>query len=129
MSIRDSFCPKCGKPSETEGLCRQCRIGNTPWFTCDNRIKNVQCPSCGATKQVNTWTDSTRGRDELGPELAKSAVHFHPDVKKPMIEVVVEDLTVNRSVLPWSSTGPCTRHQSGDLHCRAHLAQGAVRPV
>ncbi len=97
MSIRDSFCPKCGKPSETEGLCRQCRIGSTPWFTCDNRIKNVQCPSCGATKQVNTWTDSTRGRDELGPELAKSAVHFHPDVKKPMIEVVVEDLTVNRS--------------------------------
>jgi nonsense-mediated mRNA decay protein 3 len=97
MSIRDNFCPKCGKPSDTEGLCMQCRIGSTPWFACDSRIKNVQCPSCGATKQVNTWTDSTRGRDELGPELAKSAVHFHPDVKKPVIEVTVEDVTVNRS--------------------------------
>jgi len=75
----------------------QCRIGSTPWFTCDGRIKNVQCPSCGATKQVNTWTDSTRSRDELGPELAKSAVHFHPDVKKPVIEVTVENVTVNRS--------------------------------
>ncbi|MDD1694360.1 MAG: 60S ribosomal export protein NMD3 [Methanoregula sp.] len=97
MSIRDNFCPKCGKPSDTDGLCMQCRIGSTQWFTCDNRVTNVQCPSCGATKQVNTWTDNTRSRLELGPELAKSAVHFHPDVKKPEIDVVVDDLTVNRS--------------------------------
>jgi nonsense-mediated mRNA decay protein 3 len=97
MTIRDNFCPKCGKPSDTDGLCRQCMIGSTPWFTCDNRVKNIQCPSCGATKQVNTWTDTTRGRYELGPELAKTAVHFHPDVKKPAIDVRVDDVTVNRS--------------------------------
>jgi len=97
MSIKDNFCPKCGKPSDTDGLCMQCRIGGTPWFTCEGRVKNVQCPSCGATKQVNTWTDNERGRYELGPELAKSAVHFHPDVKKPVIEARVEDVTVNRS--------------------------------
>jgi len=97
MSIRDRFCPKCGKPSDSDGLCRPCRIGSVPWFTCDSRIRNIQCPSCGATKQVNTWTDTTRGRDVLGPELAKSAVHFHPDVKKPEIDVTVEDVTVNRS--------------------------------
>ncbi|MCK9630341.1 MAG: 60S ribosomal export protein NMD3 [Methanoregula sp.] len=97
MSIRDNFCPKCGKPSDQEGLCMQCRIGSTPWFTCDARARNVQCPSCGAIKQVNTWTDSTRTRQELAPGLATSAVHFHPDVKKPEIDVVVEELTVNRS--------------------------------
>jgi len=97
MSIRDNFCPKCGGPSETEGLCKKCRIGSTPWFTCDGRVKNVQCPSCGATKRGNTWTDTTRSRQEIGPELARSAVHFHPDVKKPEIDVSIVDLTMNRS--------------------------------
>jgi nonsense-mediated mRNA decay protein 3 len=97
MSIRDNFCPKCGGPSETEGFCRKCRIGSTPWFTCDGRVKNVQCPSCGATKRVNTWTDNTLSRQEIGPELARSAVHFHPDVKKPSIDVTVVDVTMNRS--------------------------------
>ena len=97
MSIRDNFCPKCGKPSETDGLCRECRIGNTPWFTCDTRVTSVHCPSCGAIKQVNTWTDNTRSREDLGPEIAKEAVHFHPDVKKPEISGSIEDLTVNRS--------------------------------
>jgi nonsense-mediated mRNA decay protein 3 len=95
--IRGSFCPKCGKPSETGGLCNQCLIGSTPWFTCDNRVQSITCPACGAIKVVNTWTDSEVERDALGPELAKSAVHFHKDVKKPSIEVSIRNLTLNRS--------------------------------
>jgi len=95
--ITGNFCPKCGKPSETAGLCSQCRIGSTPWFTCDNRVKSTNCPSCGAIKVVNTWTDSTVERADLGPEIAKSAVHFHKDVKKTAIEVTIRDLTLNRS--------------------------------
>lgn len=97
MSIRDTFCPKCGKPTTTGGLCPDCRIGDTPWFTCDHRIASIQCPSCEAVKQVNTWTDNTRSREELGPELARAAVHFHPDVKRPEVTGSIEDLTVNRS--------------------------------
>jgi nonsense-mediated mRNA decay protein 3 len=97
MSIQDFFCPKCGKPTEQEGLCNQCRIGNTPWFECDRRVKSTHCPSCGAIKQVNTWTDTNRERSELAPELAKTAVHFHPDVRKPSIGVKVVDNTLNRS--------------------------------
>ena len=97
MSIKDFFCPKCGKTSEHEGLCNQCRIGNTPWFECDKRVKSVGCPSCGAVKQVNTWTDTDLDRALLAPELAKTAVHFHPDVKKPSMEVQVVDNTLNRS--------------------------------
>ena len=95
--IQGNFCPKCGKPSETDGLCSQCRIGSTPWFTCDNRVKSTNCPSCGAIKVVNTWTDSAAERSALGPEIAKSAVHFHKDVKKPSIDVSIRDLTLNRS--------------------------------
>jgi len=96
-TIKDNFCPKCGKPTQNPGLCTDCRIGSTPWFTCDHRVQNTQCPSCGAIKQVNTWTDSNRERSEIAPELAMSAVHFHKDVKKPTMEVRIEDLTVNRS--------------------------------
>ncbi len=95
--IQGSFCPKCGKPSEIDGLCNQCRIGSTPWFTCDNRVKSTNCPSCGAIKVVNTWTDSVAERADLGPEIAKSAVHFHKDVKKPSIEVAIRDISQNRS--------------------------------
>jgi len=97
MSIRDNFCPKCGKPTDQPGLCTQCRIGSVPWFTADNRVQHTECPSCGAMKQQNTWTDSERTRTEIAPDLARSAVHFHEDVKKASIEVSVEDLTVNRS--------------------------------
>jgi len=97
MSIQDFFCPKCGKPTEHEGLCNHCRIGNTPWVECDRRVKSTHCPSCGAIKQVNTWTDTNRERAELAPELAKAAVHFHPDVRKPSMVVTVKDNTLNRS--------------------------------
>jgi len=97
MSIRDFFCPKCGKATGQEGLCTECRIGNTPWFVCDRRVKSIHCPSCGAVKQVNTWTDTELDRVDLAPELAKTAVHFHPDVRKPSMVVTVEDNTPNRS--------------------------------
>jgi nonsense-mediated mRNA decay protein 3 len=46
---------------------------------------------------VNTWTDTEHDRAGLAPELAKTAVHFHPDVKKPSMVVSVEDNTLNRS--------------------------------
>jgi nonsense-mediated mRNA decay protein 3 len=97
MSIQDRFCPKCGKPTEHEGLCNHCRIGNTPWFACDRRVKSTHCPSCGAIKQVNTWTDSELEREGLALDLAKAAVHFHPDVRKPSMVVTVKDNTLNRS--------------------------------
>jgi nonsense-mediated mRNA decay protein 3 len=97
MSIRDFFCPKCGKATEHEGLCTECRIGTTPWVVCDPRVKSVYCPSCGALKQANTWTDSLHERAELAPEIARTAVHFHPDVRKPSMAVTVENNTPHRS--------------------------------
>jgi len=97
MSIKDTFCPKCGAPTEKPGLCPACRIGSTPWFTCEPRVQHTECPSCGAVKQVNTWSDSERTRDEIAPDLARSAVRFHNDVTKTTIAVAVEDISINRS--------------------------------
>jgi nonsense-mediated mRNA decay protein 3 len=97
MSIRDNFCPKCGAPTDQPGLCPACRIGSAPWFSCESRVQNTECPSCGAVKTVNTWSDSERTHDEIGPELARSAVRFHKDVKNPTIDVAVVDTSPNRS--------------------------------
>jgi len=72
-------------------------VDNTKWFSCDKRAFSTHCPSCDAIKIGNTWTDSTKERAEIAPDLARSAVHLHPDVKKPVIDVTVVDMTVNRS--------------------------------
>ena len=96
-TIQDRFCPKCGKPSDSDGLCATCRVADTQWAACDTRVTSIHCPSCGATKQVNTWTDTNREREDLAPDLARSAVHFHPDVKKRSIEVRIRELSSNRS--------------------------------
>lgn len=97
MTIRDRFCPKCGKPSDSDGLCAACRVADTQWVACEGRVTSTHCPSCGATKQVNTWTDTNREREDLAPDLARSAVHFHPDVKKRAIAVRIRELSPNRS--------------------------------
>lgn len=97
MSIQDRFCPKCGKITEEEGLCGECQVTSTKWFTCDKRAISTHCPSCDAIKVSSTWTDSTKERAEIAPDLAKSAVHLHPEVKKAVIDVTVVDMTVNRS--------------------------------
>jgi nonsense-mediated mRNA decay protein 3 len=95
--LQDRFCPKCGRPSDTEGLCNPCRAGDTPWITCDPRVTGIHCPACGATKRVNTWTDTHVDRTGLARELAGSAVHLHPDLKKPKITIHVEDTGPTRS--------------------------------
>jgi nonsense-mediated mRNA decay protein 3 len=46
---------------------------------------------------VNTWTDTDRDRPDLAQDLAKNAVHFHADVRKPVITVTIEDTSLNRS--------------------------------
>jgi nonsense-mediated mRNA decay protein 3 len=97
MSIQDRFCPKCGKPTEDDGLCSDCRVDTTRWFSCDRRALSTHCPSCFAIKQGNTWTDSSKERADLAPDLARSAVHLHPDIKKSSIEVTVVDISQNRS--------------------------------
>ena len=97
MNIQDRFCPKCGKSTDNDGLCSDCQVDNTRWLSCDKRALSTHCPSCGAIKIGNTWTDTAKERGDRAPDLARSAVHLHPDIKKPSIEVKVVDISQNRS--------------------------------
>jgi len=97
MGIKDRFCPNCGRPSDSQGLCDHCRVEKTRWISCDAKVQCIHCPGCGALKQGNTWTDTDRERSLLAPEIARSAVHLHPDVGKVQVHTKITDLSVNRS--------------------------------
>jgi nonsense-mediated mRNA decay protein 3 len=97
MGITERFCPKCGQASDQDGLCRKCRAGETRWFTCDARVQSVHCPACNARKQGSVWTDTERERADLAYDLARSAVHLHPDLKSTDVKIRIDDISVNRS--------------------------------
>ncbi len=97
MEIRTSFCPRCGASTEGEGLCGRCRLAGTQWIECDSRAVHTYCPSCGAQKRGQVWTDSEQVRDEIGPSLALSAVHLHHEVRRPEFQVTIRDISSNRS--------------------------------
>jgi nonsense-mediated mRNA decay protein 3 len=97
MGITDRFCPKCGQPTETEGLCSRCRAGSVQWLSCESRVQSVHCPACGALKQAGVWTDTDRDRKSLADELVRGAVHVHRDVQGKEVQVRVTDISANRS--------------------------------
>ncbi|OPY37684.1 MAG: NMD3 family protein [Methanoregula sp. PtaU1.Bin051] len=105
MAITDRFCPKCGQPSEREGLCSRCRAESVQWLSCDGRVQSVHCPACDARKVGSVWTDTGRDRESIAYDLVRSAVHIHPDVKQADVRIRIIDLTHNRSRAEVSVTG------------------------
>jgi nonsense-mediated mRNA decay protein 3 len=105
MGIKDRFCPKCGQPSDREGLCNRCRVTATQWLSCDTRTQSIHCPACGAQKQGSVWTDTGRDRESLACDLARSAVHLHPDLKSSDITIRIRELSTNRSRAAVAVTG------------------------
>lgn len=97
MGITERFCPKCGRPSDQDGLCNQCRAGGTQWLSCDPRVQSIHCPACDAQKQGSIWTDTGRDRAGLAYDLARSAVHLHPDLKGADVRIRIDDISANRS--------------------------------
>ena len=97
MDIREAFCPRCGAPTTDEGLCGRCRLSGTQWLECEPRATHTYCPSCGAQKRGQVWSDSEQERDEIGPALALSAVRLHPEVGLPQFQVSIREISSNRS--------------------------------
>jgi nonsense-mediated mRNA decay protein 3 len=105
MGIKDRFCPKCGRPTQGEGVCNQCKSEETVAFSCDQKVWCTQCPSCGALKQGNVWSDTNLERSEISSDLARSGMHIHPDVKNGTISIRIDDMSTNRSRAIISFTG------------------------
>lgn len=98
MEIRTAFCPRCGAPSGGDGLCDRCRVAGTRWLECAPRAIHISCPTCGAIRHGQVWTDSEKEREEIAPALALSAVRLHPEVRRPTFQVTVRELSGNRSI-------------------------------
>jgi nonsense-mediated mRNA decay protein 3 len=96
--IRGNICPRCGRPTPDAGLCGACRAGDLPWFSCDHRVTITFCPVCGARREVGVWTDSPAPRDDVAYEAAKRAVHIIPEVSDRSLDLVITELSVNRSL-------------------------------
>lgn len=97
MGITDRFCPKCGQPTEKEGLCSRCRAGELQWFSCGHRVESVHCPACGSLKQAGVWSDTEREKGDIADELVRGAVQVHRDVKSADMKIHIRDLSQNRS--------------------------------
>jgi nonsense-mediated mRNA decay protein 3 len=97
MKIQTTFCPRCGAPTEEEGLCPACRVADTRWMICEPRVTAVSCPTCESLKRGKTWSDLRVEREDLIGELALSAVTLHEDVKNPRSTVRHEEMTQNRT--------------------------------
>ena len=80
-----------------EGLCGRCRLSGLRWLECAPRAVHIYCPSCGAKKQGQAWSDSDQERDEIGPGLALSAIRLHPEVRLPEFQVSIREVSSNRS--------------------------------
>ncbi len=119
MGIRDAICPLCGGPAE-EGVCNRCRAGTVTWFTCDQRIEPVRCPSCDAVKKGGRWADTGVPLRVLEEELVRQAVHFHPDVRSPVVSLVIGQVSENRSFATVSVRGSLYGNQM-EGECRIEV--------
>lgn len=96
MSIRESFCPLCGEPSEGD-LCGRCRAGRTRWMESSPRVECITCPTCGSRKKGAIWQDSPLSREDLTRELAIQAVRLIPEARDPEFRVTSWDRSPNRT--------------------------------
>lgn len=97
MSIRESFCPLCGEPSEGD-LCARCRVGRTRWMEVSPRVEAITCPTCESRRTGAIWQDTPVPREELTKELAVRAVRLAPEVRDAEFRVSLWDRSPNRTV-------------------------------
>jgi nonsense-mediated mRNA decay protein 3 len=98
MSIRESFCPLCGEPSEGD-LCGRCRAERTRWMEVPPRVECITCPTCGSRKTGAVWQDAPLSREELTRELAIQAVRLVPEARHPeRIRVTSRERSPNRTI-------------------------------
>lgn len=97
MSILETICPLCGSPSQKGEVCGRCRVKETRWFECPDRLKVVICPTCGARKEAGTWSDFAFNRDDLVQELVRRTLHLDTQLKESTLAISPVEISPNRS--------------------------------
>ncbi|MEA5036982.1 MAG: 60S ribosomal export protein NMD3 [Methanocorpusculum sp.] len=105
MSLTQGFCPKCGAPSENGELCGKCRVKDTAWVEIADRAQCIVCPTCGSINTAGIWSDVAVDKEELGQNLAASAISFHKDVEDIQKDIRIIDTSSNRSLATIHVTG------------------------
>ncbi len=95
MGIKDSFCPRCGRPSD--GICEFCRMEGTPWATIEPRISCTYCPTCGAIREKSTWVQTGLERSALIESLVAAALRVQSSVRDLSTTLSYEDWSSNRT--------------------------------
>jgi nonsense-mediated mRNA decay protein 3 len=95
MGIRDTFCPRCGRPAE--GLCEICAGTAIPWVCIEPRLTIAYCPPCGATLERGCWMILPGDRQDLVHRMMGSAITFHPEVQRPRYTCTCHDWSPNRT--------------------------------
>jgi nonsense-mediated mRNA decay protein 3 len=98
MSIRESFCPRCGEPSDSGDLCGKCRVDRTRWMEAAPRVEGITCPACGSRRTGAVWQDTPVSREELARELALQAIRIIPEARNPEFRVSLWERSPNRTI-------------------------------
>ncbi|MDO5844807.1 MAG: 60S ribosomal export protein NMD3, partial [Methanocorpusculum sp.] len=97
MSLTQGFCPKCGTPTDSGGLCGNCLIKDMTPIEIAPRVECILCPTCGSIKTNGMWSDSAVDKEEMGYSLVNAAIKIHKDVKNIQKSIDIVEISSNRS--------------------------------
>jgi len=105
MSIQDSMCPLCGRPSPRGEVCGPCRVGKTQWLECPPRVQVVVCPTCGARREAGVWSEMPDEWDDTVQNLVRRALVIHPALQDTTVDLAVREKSANRSLVECTVRG------------------------
>ncbi|MDI9633970.1 MAG: 60S ribosomal export protein NMD3 [Methanolinea sp.] len=105
MSIKDSMCPLCGRPSPNGEICGTCRVAKTRWLECPARVRIVVCPTCGAHRQAGAWVDERGDDDELVFSLVRQSLSLHRELSGVTFSLSRREKSPNRTLVECTVRG------------------------
>ena len=76
-----SICPKCGLPAK-EGLCQQCVLDSTEFFSYPDQAEVVICSVCGSRQMKGKWQlPDDHSIEDLASKTAVDALDFSQGVR------------------------------------------------
>ena len=92
----ESICPKCGLPAK-EGLCQQCILDSTEFYSHPDQAEVVICSVCGSQQMKGKWQlPDDNSIEDLASKTAVDALIFHKEFEQPKIELDLRKIGATR---------------------------------